>query len=120
MLKNPPADAGDVGSIPGSGRSHAEGNGRPLQHSCLGNFLDRGAWRAAVHWVAKKLDTAGHALTSHCQCMWLPRTVSPAPLHVLSTAVSQPSHFTPDDIKADLMGALCSKSPSLPFFCGSD
>ena len=54
-VKNPPANAGDVGSIPGSGRSPGEGNGNPLQYSCLGNPMDRGAWRATVHGVAKEL-----------------------------------------------------------------
>ena len=47
MVKNPPAnagDAGDVGSIPGLGRSSGEGNGNPLQYSCLENSMDRGAW----------------------------------------------------------------------------
>ena len=42
VVKNPPANAGDVGSIPGLGRSPGEGNGNPLQYSCLGNPLDRG------------------------------------------------------------------------------
>ena len=42
--------------IPGSGRSPGEGNGNPLQYSCLGNPMDRGAWRATVHGVAKELD----------------------------------------------------------------
>ena len=42
-VKNPLANAGDAGSIPGSGRSPEEGNGNPLQHSCLGNLTDRGA-----------------------------------------------------------------------------
>ena len=46
-------DSGDVGSIPGSGRSPEEGNGNPLQYSCLENPKDRGAWWAAVHGVAK-------------------------------------------------------------------
>ena len=43
-VKNLPASAGDVGSIPGSGRSPGEGNGNPLQYPCLRNPLDRGAW----------------------------------------------------------------------------
>ena len=47
-VKNPPANAGDAGSIPGSGRSPAGGNGNPLQYSCLENPMDRGAWRATV------------------------------------------------------------------------
>ena len=46
-------DTGDVGSIPGSGRSPGGGNGNPLQYSCLENPMDGGAWRAAVHGVAK-------------------------------------------------------------------
>ena len=46
-------NAGDSSSIPGSGRSPGGGNGNPLQYSCLGNPMDRGAWRAAVHGVAK-------------------------------------------------------------------
>ena len=53
MGKNPPANAGDVGSIPGLGRSSGEGNGNPLQYSRLGNPMDRGAWWATVHMVAK-------------------------------------------------------------------
>ena len=55
-VKNPPANAGDTSSIPGSGRSLGEGNGNPLQYSCLGNSMDRGAWRATVHRVTKELD----------------------------------------------------------------
>ena len=57
MVKNPPDSAGDLGSIPGSGRSPGAGNGSPLQYSCLGNPMDRGAWRATVHVVTKELDT---------------------------------------------------------------
>ena len=56
MVRNPPAKAGDTedaGSIPGSGRSPGGGNGNPVQHSCLENSMDRGAWRAIVHGVAK-------------------------------------------------------------------
>ena len=45
--------AGDPGSIPGSGRSPGEGNGNPLQYSCLENSMDRGAWQATIHGVAK-------------------------------------------------------------------
>ena len=44
---------GDPGLIPGLGRSHAEGNGNPLQYSCLENPMDRGTWRATVHGVTK-------------------------------------------------------------------
>ena len=50
MVKNFSANAGDVGSIPRSGRSLGEGNGNPLQYSCLENLMvmDRGTWRAAI------------------------------------------------------------------------
>ena len=53
VVKNPPADTGDSGSIPGSGRLPEEGNGYPLQDSCLENPRDRGAWWATVQRVAK-------------------------------------------------------------------
>ena len=52
-VKNLPANARDVGSVPGWGRSPGEGNGNPLQYSCLGNSMDREAWWATVHGVAK-------------------------------------------------------------------
>ena len=57
MVKNQLANAGDAGSVPGSGRSPGEGNGNPLQYSCLDNPLDRGAWQAIVHGVTKEPDT---------------------------------------------------------------
>ena len=56
VVKNPPANAGDVrdsGSIPGSGRSPGEGTGKPLQNSRLENPMDRGAWQTSVHGVTK-------------------------------------------------------------------
>ena len=56
MVKNPPANAGDVrdtGSIPGLGRSPGEGNGNPLQNSCLKNPMNSGGWWATVHGVAQ-------------------------------------------------------------------
>ena len=53
VVKNPPANAGDVDSMPGSGRAPGEGKGNPLQYSCLGNPMERGAWWATVHGVAK-------------------------------------------------------------------
>ena len=55
MVKNSPANAGDVGLIPGLGRSPGKGNGYPLQYSCLENPMGRGAWWATVHGV-----TVGH------------------------------------------------------------
>ena len=53
MVKNLPINAGDTGLIPGSGRSPGEGNGNPLQYSCLGSLMDREVWQAIVHGVAK-------------------------------------------------------------------
>ena len=53
VVKNPPANAGDVGLIPGSGRSPGGGNGNPLQYSCLENPMDRGAWLVTVQRVTK-------------------------------------------------------------------
>ena len=55
LVKSPPANAGDAGVIPGSGRSPGEGNGNPLQYSCLGNPMDREAWWSyTVYAVAKE------------------------------------------------------------------
>ena len=53
VAHNPPASAGDAGLIPGSGRSPGEGDGNPLQYSCLENPMGRGAWWATVHGVTK-------------------------------------------------------------------
>ena len=58
MIKNPPANAGNLGSIPGWGRSPGEGNGNSLQYSCLGNPMDRQAWQAAVHEVTVRHNLA--------------------------------------------------------------
>ena len=57
MVKNLPASTGDVGLISRLVKSPGEGNGNPLQCSCLKNPTDRGAWRATVHEVAKESDT---------------------------------------------------------------
>ena len=82
MVKNSPASAGDIGdagSIPGSRRSPGVGNGNPLQYSCLENPVDRAAWWATIHGVAKsqtqleQLSTflhvdlwTGHKRRVHC------------------------------------------------------
>ena len=62
VVKNPPANAGDEDLIPGLGRSPGEGNGNPLQYSCLGNSVDRGPWRAMVYKV-KELDMTEHTVS---------------------------------------------------------
>ena len=67
--KNLPANAGDIrdtGSVPGSGRSPGEGNGNPLQHSCLGNPTDRGAWWTTARRIAKS-QTRLKWLNAHAQ-----------------------------------------------------
>ena len=55
MVKNPPVNAGDTGSMPGSGRYPGKENDYSLQYSCPENSIDGGAWRAIVHAVAKSL-----------------------------------------------------------------
>ena len=55
--KTSACNAGDLGSIPGSGRSPGEGNDNPLQYSCLENPMDRGAWGATVHGVSRSNAT---------------------------------------------------------------
>ena len=55
MVKKPPANARNTDSIPGLGRSPGEGNGNPLQYSCLENPVDRGAWQAVVHGGHKRV-----------------------------------------------------------------
>ena len=57
MVKNLPANAGDVGLIPGLGRSPGEGISNPLQYSYQGNSVDRGVWWTTVHGAAKESDT---------------------------------------------------------------
>ena len=56
MVKNPPANAGDMGLIPGSGRSPGERNANPFRYSGLNNLMDRGSCQAIVHGVSKELD----------------------------------------------------------------
>ena len=60
---------GDPGLIPGWGRSPGEGNGNPLQYSCLDNYMDRGAWWATVHGGHKESDTTEWLTLSNCACL---------------------------------------------------
>ena len=67
-VKNSPANAGDlrdVGSVPGLGRSPGGGNDNPLQYSCLENPMDRGAWKATVHEMAKSRHNQAHTVGIH-------------------------------------------------------
>ena len=78
MVKNPPAsarDTGDVGSVPGSGRSPGGEDGHPLQYSCLGNPTDRGAWWAIVRGVAKSWTRLSEQLRPTSD--WLAPRVTP-------------------------------------------
>ena len=71
MVKNLPSNAGSVrgvGLIPGLGRSHGDGHGKPLQYSCLENSTDRGAWWATVYRVAKS-RTRLKRLCMQCLCV---------------------------------------------------
>ena len=63
VVKNPPANTGDEGAIPGSGRSPGEGNGNPIQYSYLENPMDREVWWATVHRVTES-DVIEHACNS--------------------------------------------------------
>ena len=68
-VKNISANAGDMGSIPGSGRSPGEGNSKPPQYSCLGNPMDRGAWQATVHRVIESWTRLSDFYTHTCTHM---------------------------------------------------
>ena len=57
VVKNPPANSGDVGLIPRLGSPLGEGNGNPFQYFCLENPMDRGAWPTMVHGISKESDT---------------------------------------------------------------
>ena len=90
VVKNLPASAGgirDTGSIPGSGRSPGEGNGNPLQYSCLENPMDRGAWWATVHRAAKSI--CGLVLCMFC--VWQKKKVCCPPTN-LDISVSNNSN----------------------------
>ena len=101
VVKNPSANAGNTGSIPGLGRSSGGGNGNPLQYSCLENSMDRGAWQTTVHGVTKSWtwQITEHAHTRVMRCMdmswvriqlgtgmnwsWGPNTVTAPPSLIL-------------------------------------
>ena len=72
MVKNLPTNPGDVrdgGLIPESGRSPGGGHSNPLQYSCLENPMDRGAWRATVHWVPKSWTQLKRLKLLHAQIL---------------------------------------------------
>ena len=65
--KNPPVNAGDASSVPGSGIYPKVGNGNLLQYSCMENSMERGAWQATVHEVANTYTRIPLKLTQHCK-----------------------------------------------------
>ena len=80
QVKNLPVyagDAGDMGSILGSGRSPGEENGNPLQYSCLENSMDRGGWRATVHGITK-------SLTQRSEHSWMQDIPQKEMIHLLT------------------------------------
>ena len=94
VVENQPDNARNVGSIPGSGRSPREGNGNPLQYSCLGNPMNRGAWQATIHGVAEESDTTQWLNTNtpglHCLDPWV---CNPAQMFLLYKAPWQSLSF---------------------------
>ena len=110
MVKKPPANAGDsrdAGSIPGSGRSPGEGNGSPLQYSCLGcleNPRDVGTGNAAVQRVAKSLtgvkqlsSRARTVFSALCSMLWLHFNLTAI---LTELVIGSRSHFRGDEVKA--------------------
>ena len=88
-VKASACNAEDLGLIPGSGRSPGEGNGNPLQYSCLENLMDRGAWWATVHGVAKSRTRLSYFTSSllHKEelCLFLKLNQCPPPFQKLIT-----------------------------------
>ena len=73
MVKNPPVNAGDLGLIPELRGFPGEGNGNPLQYSCLENSMDRRSWRATIHRVKKsrtRLSMHAHVFRGRDRCEW--------------------------------------------------
>ena len=111
--KEPVCHAGDVGSIPGSGKSPGEGNGNPLQYSSLRNHRDRGAWGATVHGVAKSwtwLSTGQHTQCStekhHKTKLVWQRWCRPQPLKLEALTQGQDGYFSPAVAKGTPRGHI--------------
>ena len=119
VVKNLPANAGDIrdaGSITGLGRSSVVGHGNPLQYSCLENPMDRGAWRATIHWITHKesdtTEATEHAYTIQLYTNTYKQTGpglyledSPKLTSQLAILIARTSHkgrpllYTPEDLK---------------------
>ena len=129
VVKNPPANAGNTGLIPGSGRSPREGNGNPLQYSCLGSLMGRGAWWATVHGVTKESDMTEQlnnnntATPAHLPLLFLFLKWC-VPLHICIWFILLFSHFsrwTPQRSLLTILSRITSSYflppyPASPFF----
>ncbi|XDC51290.1 hypothetical protein R6Z07M_002472 [Ovis aries] len=94
VMKDPPANAGDTNSTPGMGRCPEEGNGNPLQHSCLGNTMARAAWQVAVHGVTKSQTQLITTQPPISPCNSLPSAWWPLNIHR--------AHLKPIPVSPDL------------------
>ena len=106
-----------MGSIPGSGRSLGEGNGYPLQYTCLENLMDRGAWWATAHGGLKESDTieqlSMHTRIAALQCCWfLPcNNMNQLYVYIYPLSLEPPSHPHPPSHPFLLLS--CSRLPCL-------
>ena len=108
VVKNPPANSGDPGSVPGLGQSPGEGNGNAFQYSCLGNPTDRGAWQATVHGVAKESGTTERLNDNSNSC----------PVSALGTAHTAMGLQAKGTIQGDTAGHDGKRSPRVFFGFG--
>ena len=118
MVKNPPASAGDVGSIPGSGRSPGKGNDNPFKFSCLRNSMDRGAWRATGHGFAKR-RTMTERLTLYSPIAMLPIPASLSPLvtnSLFSLWVCFKALFCTLQLIAAALPKACQRVSKFPYY----
>ena len=111
MVKNLPANTGDVGSTPGSGRSPGVGNDNPLQYSRVENPIDTGAWQATVQWGCKEPNATEHACRHACvpfYSVWF----SSLHMEFFKILISHPNHK--DAALIDMGHGLVSGFMTLP------
>ena len=115
-------DVGDLGSIPGSRRSPGEGNGNPLQYSCLENPMDRGAWWATVHGVAKSQTQLSDSFTFFHSTAPLrvgkPNLCGIKPPHKLPSSKETEPKVPGEIHESPLLRALAARSPRHEGFLG--
>ena len=119
VVKNLPANAGDVSSIPGLGRSAGVGNADPLQYSCLGNPTDRGAWQVTVHGTTNSWTQHTHTHTLHVDLQWR-YSLNLASLfsshsYLFSTQYQQCIHVSPSLPGHPTWAPFCSWHPYVCF-----